>query len=57
MIKVLIFLIKILITVIAIPMWWLNIVIVVIMWEGKFMVVNKLIDLIWDKPKDKLKNE
>jgi hypothetical protein len=30
---------------------WLNLLIVIIMWDGKFMVVHQLADLIWDEPK------
>ena len=51
MIKVINFTIKILLTLICFPMWWLNLLIVIIMWDGKFMVVHQLADLIWDKPK------
>ena len=49
MIKVINFTIKVLITLISLPIWYLNLLIVVIMWDGKFMVTTELIDLIWDK--------
>lgn len=29
-------------------MWWINLIILLITWDGKFMVVHKLIDKIWD---------
>ena len=51
MIKVINFTIKVLLTLICVPMWWLNLLIVIIMWDGKFMAVHQLADLIWDKPK------
>ena len=51
MIKVINFTIKIILSVLAMLMWWINSIIVVIMWDGKFMVVDHLMDLIWDKPK------
>ena len=51
MIKVMNFTIKIILSVLAMLMWWINSIIVVIMWDGKFMVVDHLMDLIWDKPK------
>ena len=51
MIKVINFTIKVLLTLICFPMLWLNLLIVIIMWDGKFMVVHHLMDLIWDKPK------
>ena len=51
MIKVINFTIKIILSVLAMLMWWINSIIVVIMWDGKFMVVDHLMDLICDKPK------
>jgi len=51
MIKVINFTIKIILSLLAIFMWWINIIIVLIMWDVKFMVVHDLINLIWDKPK------
>ena len=51
MIKVINFTIKIILSLLAIFMWWINIIIVLIMWDVKFMVVQDLINLIWDKPK------
>jgi hypothetical protein len=50
MIKVINFTIKALLTLICFPMWWLNLLIVIIMWDGKFMMVHQLVDLIWGKP-------
>ena len=49
MIKVINFTIKIILSVLAMLMWWINSIIVVIMWDGKFMVVHDLMDIIWDK--------
>ena len=51
MIKVINFTIKIILSLLAMYMWWINIIVVLIMWDGKFMVVHHLMDLIWDKPK------
>ena len=51
MIVVINFLIKIVTSILCMLMFWLNLIIVIIMWDGKFMVVFKLLDLIWDKPK------
>ncbi len=51
MIKAINFTIKVIITyLICLPMWYLNLLIVFIMWDGKFMVTNELLGLIWDKP-------
>lgn len=30
-------------------MWWLNLLIVVIMWDRKFLVTTDLFDLIWNE--------
>ena len=49
MIKVINFTIKIILSVLAMLMWWINLLIIVIMWDGKFMVVHDLMDIIWDK--------
>ena len=43
------FTIKVLITLISVPIWYLNLLIVLIMWDGKFMVTSELIDLVWGK--------
>ncbi len=51
MIKVINFTIKIILSVLAMLMWWINLLIVVIMWDVKFIVVHDLMDMIWDKPK------
>ena len=48
--KVINFTVKIILSLMAIIMWWVNLLIIVIMWDGKFMVVDKLLDLIWGKP-------
>jgi len=53
MIKVINFTIKIMLSLLAMFMWWINIIVVLIMWDGKFMVVHRLMNLIWDKPKQK----
>ena len=50
MIKAINVAIRVLLTAICVPMWWLNVLIVVIMWNGNLMVVHKLVDMIWDKP-------
>jgi len=42
MIKVINFTIKIILSLLAIFMWWINIIVVLIMWDGKFMVVHSL---------------
>ena len=55
MIKVIDFTIKVLVTLICLPIWYLNLLIVVIMWDGKFMVSSELIDLIWLEESDKTK--
>lgn len=49
MIKLINFTIKVLVTLISVPMWWLNLLIVIIMWDGNFMVVHQLPELIWEK--------
>jgi len=49
MIKLINFTIKILATLICFPMWWLNLLIVVIMWDRKFLVTTDLFDLIWNE--------
>lgn len=49
MIKLINFTIKVLITLISVPIWYLNLLIVLIMWDGKFMVTSELIDLVWGK--------
>jgi len=51
MIKLINFTIKIILSILAMLMWWINSIIVLIMWDGKFMVVHDLMDMIWDKPK------
>ena len=51
MIKVINFTIKIILSLLTMFIWWINIIIVLIMWDGKFMVAHTLLDLIWDKPK------
>ena len=51
MIKVINFTIKIILTILAMLMWYINLIIVLIMWDGKFMVVDDLLELIWKKPK------
>ena len=55
MIKVIDFTIKVLVTLICLPIWYLNLLIVVIMWDRKFMVSSELIDLIWLEESDKTK--
>ena len=52
MIKVINFTIKIILSLLTIFMFWINVIIVLIMWDGKFMVTHRLMDLIWDKPKN-----
>jgi hypothetical protein len=51
MIKVINFTIKIILSLLAMFMCWINLIVVLIMWDGKFMVVHHLLDLIWGKPK------
>jgi hypothetical protein len=51
MIKLINFTIKVILSLLAMFMWWINCIIVLIMWDGKFMIVHNLVDLIWDKPK------
>jgi hypothetical protein len=53
MIKIINFTIKIILSILVILMWYVNIIIVLIMWDGKFMVVDKLVHLIWEKPESK----
>tara|TARA_R110000782_G_scaffold134004_1_gene226362 strand:+ start:516 stop:692 length:177 start_codon:yes stop_codon:yes gene_type:complete len=50
MIKLINFTIKIILSVLAMLMWYVNIIIVLIMWDGKFMIVDIMLDLIWEKP-------
>ena len=51
MIKVINFTIKIILSLLTMFIWWINIIIVLIMWDVKFMVAHTLLNLIWDKPK------
>lgn len=51
MIKVINFTIKIILSLLTMFIWWINIIIVLIVWDGKFMVAHELINLIWKKPK------
>ena len=51
MIVVINFLIKIIITLVTFVLFFINMIIVLIMWDGKFMVAHKLIDLIWHESK------
>ena len=54
MIKLINLTIKIILSVLAMLMWWINIIVVLIMWDGKFMIVDIMLDLIWEKTdKDK----
>jgi len=48
--KVINFTIKIILSSLCMFMWWINIIIVVIMRDGKFMVAHQVLELIWDKP-------
>jgi hypothetical protein len=50
MIKLINLTIKIILSVLAMLMWWINIIVVLIMWDGKFMIVDIMLDLIWEKP-------
>ena len=50
--KVIDFTIKLILTLLCMVMFWVNAVIVLIMWDGKYMVADKLLPLIWDKPKN-----
>jgi hypothetical protein len=52
MIKIINFTIKIILSLLTMFMFWINVIIVLIMWDGKFMVTHRLMDLIWDKPKN-----
>jgi hypothetical protein len=49
MIHIINFTIKILLTIICVPIWYLNLLIVLIMWDRKFLVSDELMDLIWLK--------
>ena len=53
MIKIINFTIKIILSLLTIVMWWVNMIIVIIMWDGKFMIALDLVELIWDKPESK----
>tara|TARA_R110002153_G_scaffold207063_1_gene359941 strand:+ start:938 stop:1114 length:177 start_codon:yes stop_codon:yes gene_type:complete len=54
MIKLINFTIKIILTLLTVIMWYVNLIIVLIMWDGKFMIADDLVNLIWEKPdKDK----
>ena len=50
MIKLINFTIKIILTLLTVIMWYVNLIIVLIMWDGKFMIVDIMLDLIWEKP-------
>jgi hypothetical protein len=43
------YLVKILASFICMLMFWLNFVIVLLMWDGKCMVVFDIMDKIWNK--------
>jgi hypothetical protein len=47
MTKLINFTIKLLATLICFPILWLHILIVVIMWDEKFLMDDKLFELIW----------
>jgi hypothetical protein len=49
MIHIINFTIKILLTLICLPIVYLNLLIVLIVWNGDFFVVGELFDLIWEK--------
>lgn len=43
------YLVKVLASLICTLMFWLNFVIVLLMWDGKYMVVFDIMDKIWNK--------
>jgi hypothetical protein len=43
------YLVKVLASLICMLMFWLNFVIVLLMWDGKYMVVFDIMDKIWNK--------
>ena len=49
MIKLINFTVKLILSVLCTLIWWINIIMVLIMWDGKFMIAHQLLDLIWDK--------
>ena len=53
MIKLIIFLIKGFATLLCFLLWWINLFIIIIMWDINLMVTNEIVDLIWDKSKNK----
>ena len=40
---------KILITLLIFPMYYINLIIIIIAWDGKYMIVFDLMDKIWIK--------
>jgi hypothetical protein len=57
MIKVINFIVKLVLSLLCTVMWYINLIIVLIMWDGKFMVVHELLDLIWEKPEKDTPNK
>ncbi len=57
MIKIINFTIKLVLSLLALIMWWIHLIVVAIMWDDKFMIAEQLIDLIWDKPNQENQNK